>query len=220
MSKEKEKQPSRNSGMEEKKEPVRNPELETVPGSAPKTEKIPAAETVSSAEKIIEGLRKQLAETENRRLFALAEMDNQRKRAAKERETLRIRVEQETLMPFLQVFDHFSMGIRAAKESKDPKDAKSVESLLKGMEIVQAEFEKAFSELGIEKIDDVGKEFDPNFHEAMMQEASDTVPAGRIIKQWCFGFRSGDRLIKPAMVIVSSGKPASAAAKEAAPDKD
>ena len=161
----------------------------------------PAEKAEPTAEEIIADLNAKLAEAETQRLLALAEMDNQRKRAAKERENLRANVEQDTLEPFLQVFEHFTMAVTAAEK------AQNLETLLKGMEMIQAEFDKAFSELGVEKIDAMGKEFDPKLHEAVAQESSDTVPAGTVIKQWSFGFKSGDRLLKPAMVIVSSGKP-------------
>ncbi len=154
---------------------------------------------LSEAEQIVI-LTKKLAEAENLRLLALAEMDNQRKRAVKERDNLRAHVEQDTLLPFLQVFEHFSMAVKATQ------NAQNVDAIVKGMEMIQAEFDKAFSELGVTKIDAMGKEFDPALHEAVAQEASDTVPAGIVLKQWSFGFKSGDRLLKPAMVIVSSGK--------------
>ena len=178
-------------------EPV---EAEKETAETPEQEK-PAEKAEPTAEEIIADLNAKLAEAETQRLLALAEMDNQRKRAAKERENLRANVEQDTLQPFLQVFEHFTMAVTAAEK------AQNLETLLKGMEMIQAEFDKAFSELGVEKIDAMGKEFDPKLHEAVAQEPSETVPAGTVIKQWSFGFKSGDRLLKPAMVIVSSGKP-------------
>ncbi len=172
-------------------------------GAEEKTEKTEDGKTeektLTEAEQIVI-LTKKLAEAENLRLLALAEMDNQRKRAVKERDNLRAHVEQDTLTPFLQVFEHFSMAVKAIQ------NAHNVDAIVKGMEMIQTEFDKAFSELGVTKIDALGKEFDPALHEAVAQEASETVPAGVVLKQWSFGFKSGDRLIKPAMVIVSSGK--------------
>lgn len=144
-------------------------------------------------------LEKKLAEAENRRLLALAEMDNQRKRFAKEMENLRHNTTQDTLFPFLQVFDHFTMAVAASANSDH------IESLKKGMEMIQQEFDKAFADLGVEKIDALNKEFDPKLHDAVAQEASDTVPAGIVLRQWNMGYRIGDRLLKPATVIVSSG---------------
>ena len=71
--------------------------------------------------------------------------------------------------------------------------------------MIQQEFDKAFADLGVEKIDALNKEFDPKLHDAVAQEASDTVPAGIVLRQWNMGYRIGDRLLKPATVIVSSG---------------
>ena len=172
--------------------------LPEVPAEEEKTA-APKAKADQAAAEQIEILTRKLAEAERLRLLALAEMDNQRKRAAKERDNLRAHVEQDTLMPFLQVFEHFSMAVKAVH------GATNVDAIVKGLEMIQTEFDKAFSELGVEKIDALGKEFNPEFHEAVAQEPSETVPAGIVLKQWSFGFKSGDRLIKPAMVIVSSG---------------
>ena len=144
-------------------------------------------------------LEKKLAEAENRRLLALAEMDNQRKRFAKEMENLRHNTTQDTLFPFLQVFDHFTMAVAASANSDH------IESLKKGMEMIQQEFDKAFADLGVEKIDALNKEFDPKLHDAVAQEASDTVPEGKVIRQWCAGYKMNDRLLKAASVVVSSG---------------
>ena len=172
------------------------PQASTAKAPKEKTEKKTTEETLKNQ---IAELEKKVADTENRRLLALAEMDNQRKRFAREMENLRYHVIQDTLFPFLQVFDHFSMAVNAAEK------AQNVEALKKGMDMIQQEFDKAFSDLGVEKIDASGKDFDPKLHEAVSQEPSDTTPAGKVLRQWNMGYRMGDRLLKPAMVIVSSG---------------
>ena len=159
-----------------------------------------AAEDKESPAARLEELEKKLAEAEKQRLLALAEMDNQRKRFSKELEALRYRVTQDTLFPFLQVMDHFSMAVKAAEAPGANADA-----ILKGMEMIANEFDHAFTDLGVEKIDAAGKPFDPNFHEAVAEEPSDTVPAGVVIRQWSMGCKMGSRLLKPAMVVVSSG---------------
>lgn len=154
--------------------------------------------TVELKEKVA-SLEKEKNELAQKRLLLLAEMDNQRKRIAKEMESTRYNVMQDTLSPFLQVFDHFTMAVSAAANSDNHQ------SLVQGLEMIQKEFDRAFSELGVRKIDAVGKEFDPKLHEAVAQEASDDVPAGIVIRQWSCGYASGERLLKPAMVVVSSG---------------
>ena len=162
---------------------------------------------IEELEKKLEETEAKLKDAERLRLLALADMDNQRKRTAKEMENVRYNTTQDTVFPFLQVFDHFSMAVAAAEKSS------SFESMLQGMEIIQKEFDKAFSDLDITVIDASGKPFDPAVHEAVAEEHSDTVPAGTVLRQWSRGYRCGTRLLKPAMVVVSSG-PAEAAASE------
>ena len=217
---------AKNPRPEEKKTGAAEPE--TTPGSAeapaePQPESAPEKEAEAGDQvdwetpadagdaglaARVEELEKKLAEAEKQRLLALAEMDNQRKRFARELEALRYRVTQDTLFPFLQVMDHFSMAVKAAEAPGANADA-----ILKGMEMIANEFDHAFTDLGVEKIDAAGKPFDPNFHEAVAEEPSDTVPAGTVIRQWSMGCKMGSRLLKPAMVVVSSG-PAAAPEKE------
>lgn len=144
-------------------------------------------------------LRKALAEMEDKRLRLLAEMENQRKRAVKDLESTRYRVMTDTLLPFFQVFDHFSMAVAATETSSN------IQSLMAGLKMIGSEFDRAFSDLGIERIDATGKDFDPATQEAMSQEVSDTVPAGKVIRQWSYGYKLGDHLLKAANVVVSSG---------------
>lgn len=156
-------------------------------------------EEAEAAEKKITELENKVAEAEKQRLMALAEMDNQRKRFVNEKDALRKNIQNDTVFPFLQVFDHFKMAVDAASNSNN------FDSLIKGMEMIQNEFERAFEELGLVRIESTGKDFDPKFHEAVAYEPSDTVPKDKIIRQWCSGFRIGDRLVKPSSVVVSSG---------------
>ncbi len=149
-------------------------------------------------EKLVK-LEKALLEMEDKRLRLLAENENQRKRAVKDMEAVRYNTMTDTLHPFFQVFDHFTMAVAATETTTN------MQTLLEGMKMIRAEFDRAFADLGIERIDATGKDFDPNTQEAMSQEASDTVPAGKVIRQWSFGYKMGDRLLKPANVVVSSG---------------
>ena len=164
--------------------------------NTPEAEKKPIPETPE--EKVVK-LEKALLDMEDKRLRLLAEMENQRKRAVKDMEAVRYNTMTDTLHPFFQVFDHFSMAVAATETTTN------MQSLLEGMKMIRSEFDRAFADLGIERIDATGKDFDPNTQEAMSQEASDTVPAGKVIRQWCFGYKMGDRLLKPANVVVSSG---------------
>ena len=186
------------AGMDKKEEQKTEVKVETAEETAAAADKAEPAAPETPEEKV-EKLEKALLEMEDKRLRLLAEMENQRKRAVKDMEAVRYNTMTDTLHPFFQVFDHFSMAVAATKTTTN------MQSLLEGMKMIRAEFDRAFSELGIERIDATGKDFDPNTQEAMSQEASDTVPAGKVIRQWSFGYKMGDRLLKPANVVVSSG---------------
>ena len=189
------------------KKEKQEPEVKTAPETpaAEKTESAgPAAPEMEKTapetpEEKLAKVEKALLEMEDKRLRLLAEMENQRKRAVKDMEAVRYNTMTDTLHPFFQVFDHFSMAVAATETTTN------MQTLLEGMKMIRAEFDRAFSELGVERIDATGKDFDPNTQEAMSQEASDTVPAGKVIRQWSYGYKMGDRLLKPANVVVSSG---------------
>ena len=70
------------------------------------------------------------------------------------------------------------------------------------------EFDRALEELGVKKMKSVGEKFDPELHDAVGYEASETVPEGCIIREWSGGFTLGEKLLRPARVLVSSGVPA------------
>ena len=78
--------------------------------------------------------------------------------------------------------------------------------MLLGLEMVAKQFQEFLASVGIETIDAEGKPFDPNFHEAVGHEASETVPEGTVIRQLRKGYKLRDRLIRPANVSVSKGK--------------
>jgi molecular chaperone GrpE len=150
-------------------------------------------------EEQVKALTKNLIEAEDKVLRLQAEYQNYRKRAAKDISNARMFGLTETIVPFLQVFDHFSMAVKAA-ESSDNMDA-----IRQGLEMILGEYGKALEELGVQKFDAVGQAFDPDLHEAMARETSDEVEEGNVIKQWSCGYKMGERLLRPAMVVVSSG---------------
>ena len=172
--------------------------LNTAEAAANEEQKEAAAPT---PEQLLEEARLKLEASEKKYLLLLADMENLRKRCMKDMESTRYNTMADTITPFLQVFDHFGMAVKASEQSDNLK------MLLDGMKMIRSEFDRAFQELGVVCIDAVGQDFDPNVHEAVSQEASETVPAGKVIRQWNCGYKTGSRLLKPAMVVVSSGKP-------------
>ena len=110
-----------------------------------------------------------------------------------------------TISEVLGIYDLLQMAVDAASKAKD------VESLKQGVEMSFGELKSIFSKLGVEVVDGSGQPFDPALHQAIGAEPSDEVPEGTVIRQWKPGFRIGDKLLRPAVVVVSSGPAAPAA---------
>lgn len=146
-----------------------------------------------------ESLQKQLDEEKDKNLRLMADFQNYRKRVSKELSAARMQGLFETITPFIQVFDYFQMATKAADESDN------VPAIREGMKMIEREYQKALDELNVTRIDAVGQKFDPEIHDAAAREDSEA-PEGEIIKQWNCGYRIGERLIRPAKVIVSSGQ--------------
>ncbi len=180
---------------------VKNPAPETEPAAGS-----PAPEAEKTAEPTAE---EKLAAALEKYLYLQAEYQNYRKRAAKEISDARVVAQEDTLVPFLSVYDFLTMAQSAAQKSDN------IESLRQGVDMIIAQFFKAFEDLGVKPFDATGEVFDPNRHEAVGKESSDTVPAGTVIKAWNCGFTLGSRLLRPARVVVSTGK-----AAEPAPESD
>ena len=156
----------------------------------------------SSEEIILDPLEEAIKEAAHWKDLAArnqAELDNYRKRMAREKSDAIKFANGSLLSELLPVIDSFQMGLTAAI-NEDPDSIIS-----KGMEMVQKQLEEFFSSQGAIAISSVGNEFDPNLHEAISQESSDEVPNGHIITEIRKGYTLNDRLLRAANVIVSKG---------------
>lgn len=154
---------------------------------------------------------RELSEAQNKLLYLQADYQNYRRRMIKELSDARQIGVIGTLDPFLRVADFLGMADTAARQSDN------IDAIRQGLAMILNEFNKAFDDLGVKKLDSIGKPFDPDKQEAVMQEASDTVPEGVVIKEWCPAYMMGERCIRAAKVVVSTGK---AEPAEAAPQKE
>jgi len=129
-----------------------------------------------------------------------ADMENFRKRAQREREDS-VRYANTSLVErLLPTLDSFEMGLDAART------ATNAEAVVQGFEMVKKQLDDFLRDQGVEVIDATEALFDPNLHDAMAMEASDTVPEGHVIRQMRKGYKLRDRLVRPASVFVSQGK--------------
>ena len=134
-------------------------------------------------------------------LRALADFDNYKKRTAVEREQF-VQFANETLIKeLLPVIDNFSRAMAAAEK------VNAGEEMNKGLALIKKQLEDVLKKHGAEEIEALGKPFDPNFHEAILQQEDDG-PEGIVIEEALKGYALRGRVIRPAMVIVSKIKEA------------
>ena len=150
-----------------------------------------------SAEEI---LKQQLADANDRTLRLMAEFDNFRRRSAKEQLDLIETANGKLLEKLSEVQDNFERAFAAENKAKD------LEAFEKGMQMIYNQFSKVLTDAGLEQIDPTGKEFDPNLHEALMQQPSETIPEGHVVTVFQKGYKLKNKILKTAKVIVSSGK--------------
>jgi len=150
-----------------------------------------------------ERCRKAQEEAKNmfdRLLRVSAEFDNYKKRCSREMEEFRKYANETILSELLVVVDNLERAIDAGQRSLG-KD----HELLKGVEMTLKEMMRIFEKFSVKPVEAVGKDFDPAFHQAVMQETSDQFPENMVVKEFQKGYMLHDRLLRPAMVAVSSG---------------
>lgn len=131
-------------------------------------------------------------------LRALAEVENTKKRVAREREEYLKFANVNIVKKILPLIDDLNRAIEMARLSAD------VEALAKGVEMVANQLGEVLKGEGVTAIESVGKPFDPQYHEALTVQASDEHPENTVIEQFQTGYVMHDRVIRPSLVKVSS----------------
>ncbi|GEM_PF-35403 len=140
----------------------------------------------------------------DRLLRQVADFDNFKKRAARDRQEAIKYANEALIEKLLPVLDHFEAGLAAPNATSDP----AAQALQTGMSMVFNQLKSVLQEAGLEIVDAAGQVFDPNLHEAISQLESTEVAEGVVLQQIRKGFKLRDRLLRPASVIVAK-KPAS-----------
>lgn len=135
-------------------------------------------------------------------LRTTADMENFKKRAARERQDAIKYANESLLERLIPVLDNFDAAVAAASAPNT-----SLQSLQSGVSMIQQQLKSAMNEAGLEEIDAAGKPFDPNLHEAISQQETDDAPEGQVVQQVRRGYKLRERLLRPASVIVAK-KPA------------
>jgi molecular chaperone GrpE len=147
----------------------------------------------------LDSLRADLAEANDRTLRVQAELENFRKRSRREYEEAQRYREIDLLRDLLPVLDNVLRALEAADKTTD------VESLRSGFRMTAQQIEKVLGSHGCQTIETDGTAFDPNVHDAILQQDAPGVAPGTVVGTASRGYRLHDRVVRPAQVIVAKG---------------
>ncbi|MHA6260364.1 nucleotide exchange factor GrpE [Sporosarcina sp. CAU 1771] len=156
---------------------------------------------VLSAEEVeknaLEEVTEKLQEEENRRLRLLADYENFKRRATLDKESIQKYRSQNVLTNLIPVLDNFYRALQVEVTSEEAT------TLMTGMEMIYRSLIDALTTEGLVEIDALDKEFDPNFHQAIMTESNPDKPSGSVLEELQKGYMLKDRVLRPSMVKVN-----------------
>jgi molecular chaperone GrpE len=153
-----------------------------------------------------EELRAEIASLKDQALRAMAEVENVRRRAERERQDTARYAVGNFAKAVLQVADNLQRALAHVKPEERAAD-KTLDTLCVGIEMTETELLNSYTQFGIKPIEAMGKKLDANLHQAMFEVDDPSKPAGTIVQVIQPGYMIHDRLLRPAMVGVSKGGP-------------
>lgn len=179
---------------EEKKQTVK-PQTKAKSGTRQRQVKLSLEEFEALKEK------EKLAENYYDRLLRLqAEFENYKKRIAREKQEFVKFANEELIVEILPVVDSLERALDGAHNSPNAS------SIREGVELIRKQLLQTLKKFGVERIESIGKQFDPHQHEVIMQVESEEYPEGTVIEELQKGYMLNQRLIRPAVVKISTGK--------------
>jgi molecular chaperone GrpE len=170
--------------------------------------------TVEVLQRVVEGLQAENAELQDKHLRAVAESQNIRRRAQQDIEKERKFGIERFARDVLSVADNLGRALSALPADADP----AVRNVVAGVQATERELLSILERHGVTRIEAVGKPFNPDFHQAMMEVEDASVPSGTVVQELVPGYLLAGRLLRAAMVGVSRGGPPRTVAAEASND--
>jgi molecular chaperone GrpE len=167
-----------------------------------KAEEVKETENTESSENQEAQPKKEEIDYKAKYFYVAAEMDNYRKRMEREKESLIKYGNERVLSDLIQVMDNFERTIEMLKHDEDPK----IKNIVTGIDMVQKQFIDTLAKHGLTIVQAVGKDFDPNFHEALAQEYVEGAKPNQVIKEFQKGYTLNGRLLRASKVVVASDK--------------
>ncbi|WP_235015494.1 nucleotide exchange factor GrpE [Oceanicoccus sp. KOV_DT_Chl] len=168
------------------------------------------AEQAQSPEAQIEELQEQLAKTKDDALRTLAEAQNIKRRAEQDIDKARKFALEKFSTDLLAIADNLQRAVDAAD-----KDNESLKPLVEGVELTQKALNDTFAKHGVLKVDPIGEPFDPTFHQAISMVENPDVEPNTVTMVMQTGYTLNERLLRPAMVMVSKAAPAASVDEQA-----
>ncbi len=152
-----------------------------------------------------EALAKEAAESRDKMLRTLAEMENLRKRTAREVADARVYGITAFARDVLDIADNLQRALDAVPAETRAAADPVLKALMEGVELTERSLLNALEKNGVKKFDPSGEKFDPNFQQAMYEVPDPSVPAGTVVQVVQPGYTIGERVLRPALVAVSKG---------------
>ena len=173
------------------------------PGSGKKNEnkKEKSLDLLEQLKSEKESAQQEAKESYDKFLRISAEFDNYKKRSAREMDEFRKFANESLLIKLLPVVDNLERAIDLIKEKKSSKNG-----MTEGIELTLKEIINVLESFNVNSFESLNKTFDPNFHQAVMQEETEDVQENIDIKEFQKGYMIKNRLMRPAMVVVSKAK--------------
>ena len=190
--------------METRNEDILEDKVETQVGQETIPENSPAEDAEKGeAPKDAQGVTVSVEEfnkLQDKNLRLYAEFENFRRRSARENFEVITTANAKLITSLTDVLDNFNRAFEAQEKSSNP------EEFTKGVKLIQGQFKEILEQEGLEVVDPIGLEFDPNLHEALMHQASEDIPENHVITVFQKGYKLKAKVLKHAKVIVSKGK--------------
>lgn len=171
----------------------------------------PKPESAAELQRLVEQLQAEKADLQDKQLRALAEAQNVRRRAQQDVEKERKFGVERFARDVLSVADNIGRALSALPPDLEAMDP-ALRNVLVGVQATERELQSVLERHGITRIEALGKPFNADFHQAMMEIEDPTVPAGTVVQELIPGYLIAGRLLRAAMVGVSKGGPAASVA--------
>jgi len=183
-----------NEKTENENEPL--PETDPVPEDDVKPD-----DPLAELEAQLESAQKDAEEAHERLLRVSAEFENYKKRAARETQDFRKFANESLIKTLLPIVDNLERALESANNNQLENNP-----IAEGVLMTHSEILKIFEQFQVKQVESLEKPFDPGFHQAVMQEENDLHPDNTVLKELQKGYVMHDKLIRPAMVVVSKRK--------------